>query len=408
MRTGLRGCWRAARSWLALAGLVVAGLLVGVMVLALPSAQAAAAPEAGRFPIPAAAEDGVGASVAISGATAVIGDPGVDGGVGAVYVFVRSGKTWQHQATLQDPRQSADEYFGDSVAVSSTGSGTFVLVGALGQGFPEQAFVFARSGKTWNRQATLAGPSSGSVSDGFGNAIALSATTAVVTTIQGLYNSRGGIYVFVRSGETWHRQAILHDPAGPTNSDFGGSVAVSGATIVTGAANFGCVYVFVQTGQKWARQATLAPTGEVGTCPMKPPYGLGVSVAISGSTVVSGDDGPVPGVAIVFTRSGTTWSRRAELTDPDRAAAADFGSSVAVSGGTALVGAPFEYSSHCGTAYGYTRWGTTWRERAALVNPGCSDNDQFGYSVAESGGLALVGAPNFDKNAGAAYWQTLP
>jgi hypothetical protein len=43
-----------------------------------------------------------------------------------------------------------------------------------------------------------------------------------------------------------------------------------------------------------------------------------------------------------------------------------------------------------------------------LVNPGCSDNDQFGFSVAESGATALIGAPGLNKDAGAAYWQTLP
>jgi hypothetical protein len=399
MGTGLRGRWLAAGAWLAAAGLMVA---------ALPSAQAATAPEAGQFPIPAKAGDAVGQQVAISGATAVIGDPGVDGSRGAVYVFVRSGKTWQHQATLQDPRQSTDEYFGSSVAVSSTSSGTFVLVGALGQEFPEQAFVFARSGTTWSRQATLAGPSSGSTSDGFGDAVALSATTALVSTIQGLYNSSGGIYVFVRSGDTWHQQAILRDPQGGQNANFGGSVGVSGATIVAGAANYGCSYVFVRSGQKWAVQATLTPAGEVAGCPIKPPYGLGTSVAISGSTMVLGDDYPARGVAYVFTRSGTTWSRQAELTDPQGAADDDFGGSAALSGSTALVGAPFQYSSHCGTAFEYTRSGTTWREQAALVNSGCSDNDLFGDSVAESDGLALVGAPGLDKGAGAAYWQTLP
>jgi hypothetical protein len=403
MRTGLRGRWLAAR-----AGLAAAGLLAGLMAVALPPAQAAAAPEVGRFPIPAAAADGVGYQVAISGATAAIGDPGVDGGRGAVYVFVRWGKTWQHQVTLQDPRQSTNEYFGSSVAVSSSGSGTFVLVGALGQGFPEQAFMFARSGKTWHRQATLAGPSSGNVNDGFGNAVALSATTALVSTIQGLYNSLGPIYVFVRSGDTWHRQAILGDPGGGQNANFGGSVAVSGATVVVGAPNYGCSYVFVQSGQKWALQATLIPKGEVRTCPPGFTGGLGTSVAISGSTMVLGDDYPVRGVAYVFTRSGTTWSRQAELTDPHSAADDFFGWSAALSGNTALVGAPFETSRHCGTAYEYTRSGATWRESAELVNSGCSDNDQFGISVAESGGLALVGARGFDKGAGAAYWQTLP
>jgi hypothetical protein len=404
MGTELRGRWHAARAWLALAG-----LLAAVMVIALPSAEAAAAPEAGRFPVPAAAGDAVGQHVAISGATAVIGTPGLNGGRGAVYVFVRSGKTWQHQATLQDPWQRANEYFGAAVAVSSTRAGTFVLVGAPNQGLPQKAYMFARWGTRWYRQATLDGPS-GSQYDGnddFGISVALSATTALVSTIQGELNGLGGIYVFVRSGRTWNRQAILRDPDTTGEDNFGASVAVSGATIVAGAPNIGCAFVFVRSGQKWAVQATLLPTGEVAACPNEPSDGLGSSAAISGSTVLIGADyGPTE--AFVFTRSGTTWSRQAKLTDPHSADGDDFGWSAALSGSTALVSAPFQAATHCGTAYEYTRSGATWRERAELANPGCSDNDQFGFSVAESGGIALIGAPGLSKGAGAAYWQTLP
>jgi hypothetical protein len=406
MANGLRGRGPATRAWLALAGLVT-----GMMVLALPSAEAAAAPGAGRFPIPAAPGDQVGARVAISGGTAVIGAPGVNGARGAVYVFVRSGTTWHHQATLQDPRRRANDSFGATVAVSSTRSGTFVLVGAPGQGLPEQAYVFARSGKTWYRQATLAGPS-GSIyddNDDFGNTLALSGNTALVSITQAETDLAGGIYVFVRSGKTWHRQAILVDPDGFSEINFGGSIAVSGATIVAGAPNIGCAFVFVRSGQKWTVQATLIQTGAAAACSSETNGdGFGSSVAISGSTVVIGADGALIGEAFVFTRSGATWSRQAELTDPHSADGDDFGWSAALSGGTALVGAPFRAASHCGTAYEFTRSGKAWRERAELVNPGCSGNDQFGFSVAESGGMALIGAPGKNKGAGAAYWQTLP
>jgi hypothetical protein len=404
MGAGLRWYWRAAWAWLA-----AAGLLVGMMVLALPSADAAAALLAGRFPIPAAPGDQVGEQVAISGATAVIGAPGVNGGRGAVYVFARSGKTWHHQATLQDPRRTASAGFGATLAVSSTRSGTFVLVGAPGQGAPEQAYVFARSGKTWYRQATLAGPS-GSMYDGgddFGLSVALSATTALVSTVQSETNVLGGIYVFVRSGKTWHRQAIVLDPDTTGEDNFGASVAISGATIAAAAPNIGCAFVFVRSGQKWTVQATLLPKGEVAACPNEPPYDLGSSVAISGSTVVIGADYGRTGAAFVYTRSGTTWSRQAKLTDPHSSGSDDFGASAALSGGTALVGVPSQAGSDCGTAYEFTRSGATWRERARLVNPGCSGKDQFGFSVAESGGTALAGAPGKSKDAGAAYWQTL-
>jgi hypothetical protein len=390
--------------------LVLAGLTAGVMVLALPSVEAAAAAQqAGQ--VPTAPGDQVGAQVAISGATAVIGAPGVNDGRGAAYVFVRSGKTWSLQATLRDPRQIAGESFGATVAVSSTSSGTFVLIGAPEQGLPQQAYIFARSGKTWCRQATLAGPS-GSQYDGgdlFGYSVAISGTTALVGTVQSQTNSLGGIYVFARSGQTWHRQAILLDPYTTGEDNFGDSVAVSGATIVVGAPNIGCTFVFVRSGQKWTEQATLIHTGQVAACEPNY-YALGSSVAISGSTAVIGAyAGPSGhGVAFVFTRSGTTWSRQAELASPHSADGDEFGFSVALSGATALVGAPFTMTGQCGTGYEFTRSGNTWRERAELVNPGCSDDDQFGFSVAESGTTALIGAPGFNKSAGAVYWQTLP
>lgn len=401
MGTGLRGRGRAARACLALAG------LLGMMVLALPSAEAAAAPEAGRSAIPTAPGDQLGAQVAISGATAVIGAPGVNGGRGVAYVYVRSGKTWRWQATLRDPRRSTDEYFGSTVAVSSTRSGTFALVGAPRQGLPAQAYVFARSGKTWYRQATLAGPSSG---DSFGSSVAISGTTALVSTIQSLFNGLGGIYVFARSGKTWHQQAILLDPDTTGEGNFGDSVAVSGAYIVAGAPNVGCAFVFVRSGQKWTVQGTLLPSGEVAACPFGRIAGLGSSAAISGSTIVIGDNGESagPGAAFVFTRSGTTWSRQAKLTAPHGVAGANFGSSAVMSGDTVLVGAPDGTARHCGTAYEFTHSGKTWSERARLADPGCSKNDQFGWSVALSGTTALIGAPGKDKSAGAVYWRTLP
>ena len=45
------------------------------------------------------------------------------------------------------------------------------------------------------------------------------------------------------------------------------------------------------------------------------------------------------GSAYVFTRSGTTWTQQAKLTASDGAADDCFGDSVALSGDTALVGA---------------------------------------------------------------------
>ncbi len=72
---------------------------------------------------------------------------------------------------------------------------------------------------------------------------------------------------------------------------------------------------------------------------------FGFSVAISGSTVVVGADAADgsatdQGATYVFVRSGTSWNQQAKLTADDNGSLGGFGLGVALSGDTALVGAP--------------------------------------------------------------------
>lgn len=73
-----------------------------------------------------------------------------------------------------------------------------------------------------------------------------------------------------------------------------------------------------------------------------------------------------------------------------------------------LVGVPRAGLSRCGTAYEYTRSGATWRERAQLANPNCTTKDYFGFAVAVSGKTAMSGAPGKNNSAGEVYIQALP
>ena len=128
---------------------------------------------------------------------------------------------------------------------------------------------------------------------------------------------------------------------------------------------------------------------------------LRLSVALSGDTALVGADGKTvggqtdAGAAYVFTRSGTSWSQQAELTDPDAAASDDFGCSVALSGDTALVGAPGKTVGGQATPAPPTssaRSGTSWSQQAELSASDAAADDWFGCSVALSGDTALVGA----------------
>jgi len=95
------------------------------------------------------------------------------------------------------------------------------------------AYVFVRSGTTWNQQAKLTA-SDGAAQDNFGVSVAVTGDIAVV----GAYyadtpggTEAGSAYVFVRSGTTWTQQAKLTAPDGAIRDHFGVSVAVSGHAV---------------------------------------------------------------------------------------------------------------------------------------------------------------------------------
>ncbi len=147
--------------------------------------------------------------------------------------------------------------------------------------------------------------------------------------------------------------------------------------------------------------------------------GFGYSVALSGDTALVGafnktiNGNLYQGAAYVFVRGGTTWTQQARLTAADGAREDHFGYSVALSGDTALVGAPgkrVNENPYQGAAYVFVRGGTTWTPQANLTAADGTAYDHFGSSVALSGDTALVGAldktVNGNSYQGAAYVLT--
>jgi hypothetical protein len=184
----------------------------------------------------------------------------------------------------------------------------------------------------------------------------------------------------------------------PTNAGagdgFGNAVAVAGQTVVVGAdhenGGAGAVYVFVLSGNTWVQQAVL--TGSDATTSAA----FGTSLAISGDTVVVGAPGQVvnsgdaPGAAYVFTRSGDSWSQQAELSVPNAPMLGIFGKQVAVSGHTAIVLANPQTSNFnapgFGAAFVFVQSGNSWSQQAELANAASLG------SVAIEGDTALIGS----------------
>jgi hypothetical protein len=364
--------------------------------------------QAKLIPSDAAVLDRFGSSVALFGNTALIGarddTTTAARGAGSAYVFTRSGVAWSQQAKLTASDAAYNDYFGVSVALF----GDTALVGAHyddtdAAGDGGSAYVFTRSGSEWIQQAKLEADDATS-GDHFGISVALSGDTALVGAYQddvGGYRSSGSAYIFTRSGTEWSQQAKLTSDTPSTSIYFGLSVALSEQTALVGAPGdrSGSAYVFKWNGSEWLQQAELISVDAA--------FGseLGTSVALSGDTALLGapeDDtsaGQETGSAYIFQRSGATWSQQARLTAADGRPRDRFGKAVALSGDTALVGTPYE-TTPVGTISVFVRSGTVWAQQALLSLGDSAAYDKFGTSVAISGDTALVGAPFDDTAAG--------
>ncbi len=431
------------------------------------------------------AGDEVGSSVAVSGDTVVVGAvgessnaTGVNGdqtdnsaGVsGAAYVYVRNGTTWTQEAYLKASNPDPQDGFGWSVAVS----GNTVVVGALQEGssatgvngdesdnhawYNGAAYVFVRNGADWSQQAYLKASytEANNVFLRFGSSVAVSGDTVVVgapgessnaTGVDGDQSDNsaansGAAYVFVRSDTSWSQQAYLKASNTGADDRFGSSVAVSGDTVVIGAAgedssatgvngnqndssaiDSGAAYIFARSGATWSQQAYLKASNT------RAGDSFGGAVAVSGDTVVigaAGEDSNATGVngnqndssaidsgaAYIFARSGATWSQQAYLKASNTDAQDRFGIPVAVSGDTVVVGANGESSdatgangnqnnnstASSGAAYVFVRNGATWTQQAYLKASNTGGGDRLG-AVAIAGDTVVVGAYGEASNA---------
>jgi hypothetical protein len=357
-----------------------------------------------------AANDNFGLWVDYDGDTALIGawnddDNGVDSG--SAYVFIWTGTTWTQQAKLLASDGQAGDSFGSSVSIS----GDTALIGARWDddngNKAGSAYVFIRTGTTWTQQAKIL-PADAEAEDRFGGSVSLDGDTAVISAWfdNDNGNGSGSAYVFIRTGTTWTQQAKLLASDGQEGDDFG-DASVCGDTALIGAAldddngvDSGSAYIFVRTGTTWTQQAKLlASDGQAGDQFSRWAVSLDGDTALIGSEA-DDDNGIDSGSAYVFTRTGTTWIQQAKLLASDGAANDYFGNSISISGDTALIGAEGDddKGTNAGSAYVFTRTGTTWIQQAKLFASDGTAGDQFGYPVILSGDTAFITATYDDDN----------
>ena len=275
------------------------------------------------------------------------------------------------------------------------------------------AYAFPQASVPWVQQAKLIA-SDAEVDDWFGRSVSVDRDTVVVggqVDNIAVSSNTESAYVFVQNGSSWSEQSILTANDAAEDDEFGNSVAVDGDTVIIGAReddddgeDSGSAYVFIRNGSSWIQQAKLTASDA------KAYDWFGTSVAVDGDTAVIGanNGGSNSGVAYVFVRNGSNWSQQAKLIADDIDERDSFGRSVAVSGDTAVIGSPFDDDdgASSGSAYVFVRNGNRWNQQAKLTANDARARDVFGYSVVVSGGTAVIGSIHDDDDgtsSGSAY-----
>jgi FG-GAP repeat len=172
--------------------------------------------------------------------------------------------------------------------------------------------------------------------------------------------------------------------SGTPNSNFGWSVSTSddGNTVVVGDGSNKGAFIWSRAAGTW-NEIKLADSG-----------GFAVALAGNGTTAAV--------ASAIYVKSGTDWQQQTELRTLLSSFDGDFGSAVALSsdGNTAIVGARGD-SGGIGAAYLFTRAGTTWTYKTEITTP-AGEGNGFGKAVAISAdaGTLAIGDYNSQNNSG--------
>lgn len=190
--------------------------------------------------------------------------------------------------------------------------------------------------------------------------------------------------------------SVLTNPG----DEMGSSVTTYGSRIVIGADKAdtaalygGTAFVFRQEADgEWTFEQQLTPAASV------PFDRFGASMDLHDTNLIVGAWQRNPaGAAIIYERSGNTWTEVTTLTPFNPGSRDYFGWDVAIDASSALVGAPDadrDSNADRGAAYIYTQTGGTWTAVSELTPSVSEAGQSFGTSVALSGSVAAIGAPN--------------
>lgn len=340
---------------------------------------------------------GYSVDISADGNTAVIGAPKDNGWVGAAWIFAKTGSTWAQVKKIIPTDASGQAEFGASVAISADG-GTVIIGGPGDNNGLGAAWIFRKSGNWAQTFSKMLGSdirTSGAYPAHQGISVDISGDGG--TAVVGAHNQDtrdGGVIIYTLLVGNYLETEFF---AGAPGVMLGHSVAISanGSTIIAGAPRAsgyqGGIVIFERQSGTWIVQADALLSGSA-----KSHQGMAVSIAADGNTAVVGGGGMAftpftigQGQTWIITRSGSTWFEQPKYIGFPSSGNCQQGSAVALSGnGKSFLTSGFADNNYDGAAWFFSS------ENITLPPPPAINN--FNPKIAYGGQTVTISGTNFD------------
>lgn len=362
---------------------------------------------------------------------AVSGDVGSQLNAGRVYVFTGSNNKWREAKLLTGTNISANDYFGQSVSINS--SGTIIVVGApnkdLGTGNLTNAgsvYIFTGYENNWTQSSIITG-SNANTGDLFGYSVKISKDGSVIgvgapnkNLGTGAFTKTGAGAVYLFTGNTnnaWKQSQILTGLDRVNYDGFGTSLAISQDASMIAVGCTGCslgslnragaVYAFQGT-LPWIQFQKITGNNISGF----DSFGQSVELNNDGTCLfassILNDSGK--GYVAAFTGNpflSFSYAQKTRIKPSDNINSGLFGHSICCNdiGSDLFIGAPnHNYGSltNAGAVYVYTGI-DSWLQRQKITGniSNLNSSGKFGYSVACEylGDNAVIASPFYNSGA---------
>ena len=304
------------------------------------------------------------------------------------------------------PPADGDEF---ATALAVSGDGNTLVVGARSRELTGSAWVYVKDAQGWVHQARLI-PTPANPQDLAGASVCISTDGNTVVIGAPGHLGKGAAFVFVRSGASWTQQAVLTSSTAADADLFGTSVALSGDGnyAVVGApgkdTSTGIALVFLRSGGTWTQQTIL----KANDFTQNTFFGFSVAISSDSTTVAVGCYGRTAsmGGVYAFHRVGAVWSQQGVCSASDGAGGDSLGHSVDISAnGDVITAGAYKASTSKGAVYAFARTNATWSQKAKLSAQDGAIDDQFGFSHSLSANALVIiaGARNRSTGKGALY-----